>query len=130
MGEADNGRNWPWAVLTVCSGLLSVILSEITMVPWLTNVGFDATGAFFWAALLPSQLIVVGIATAVLVSAFRRKPHWSPPLYAGIYISAHAIELQVLGNPPQDIALYVIAIAMACGVWFTFLWLLLLKNRR
>ena len=120
---------WIYPVIVVLVGLISVGLSEMVMHTWLSNVGFDATGAFFWKAVIPVQLVVVGITTVLLALIYRSRYRIFLPLYALVYIGAHCMELNSFGNPPMDILQYVLAIVIACAVWFTVLWQLLLKGR-
>jgi len=110
-----------FSLLVVLFALASVMMSEMTMLMWLTTVKFDATGNFFWAAVLPSQVIVVGFTTFVLMAVYKQKPRLYMPMYAVVFAVAHAVELNYMGNPFMDVATYVVSILIACTFWFALI---------
>jgi hypothetical protein len=110
-----------FSLLVVLVALASVMMSEMTMFMWMSIMRFDATGNFFWAAVLPSQVIVVGFTTFVLMAVYKRKPRMYMPMYAIVFAVAHGVELNQLGNPFMDVATYVVSILIACAFWFALI---------
>jgi len=109
-------------ILVVLIALASVMMSEMTMMMWMGTVSFEATADFFWVAILPAEIIVVGFTTFVLMAVYKHKPRVYLPLYAIVFATAHAVELNLIGNPGVDIALYVVGILIACGLWFALIY--------
>jgi hypothetical protein len=119
-----------FTLITLILALASVVMSEVINMLWLQHVPFDATGNFFWSAVLPVQLIVVGITTALLIRVYAHKPAIFMPLYAIVYIVAHAAELNAFFNPLADILAYVGMILIALGCWYLTLWRWYLSRSR
>ena len=118
-----------YALLVIFVGVASVAASEVLVVSWLQAVDFDATGAFFWTALLPAQFLLVGLTTLLLFKIYAFKPLLYMPLYLLTYMATHAFELNSFFNPAADIFRYLAAIGVAGLFWFICFWQFYLKKR-
>lgn len=119
-----------YALLVIFVGVASVALSEVFVVTWLQHVTFDATGDFFWTALLPAQWFLVGLTTLLLFKIYAFRPLLFMPLYLLTYMATHAFELNSFFNPVGDILRYLVAIGIAAAFWFACLWQFYLKKRQ
>lgn len=115
-------KNILFALLVLLMAAASVVLSEVLLAGlWIPMAPFDVTGNLFWRALLPVQLVNVGIASLLLMRIFKANYLLYMPLYALAFCILHGLELNSFFNPPMDIARYLVAILLACGFWFTLL---------
>lgn len=121
-------KKFIYPLIVILVAVISVGVSEITLITWLSMTPMEVTANIFWTGILPAELLTVGIATLVLMAVFKHNPTVYLPIYAFVFAGLHAYELNSFFNPPQDILLYMIAIAIACALWFSLLWRFYLRN--
>lgn len=111
-------QKYIYPILVILVAIVSVALSEVLLINWLNIAPFAITSSIFAFGVFPVQILLVGITTALLFKAYKFNAKIYMPLYAVVYIAAHAAELNSFNNPIQDIALYAVAILVACMIWF------------
>ena len=92
------------------------------MMTVMANAAYDATGNFFWLAIMPAELFATGVASLLLMAVYKARPALYLPLYVVVYCATHAAELNMLNNPPGDILAYMTGTLIACALWFSLLW--------
>lgn len=112
-------KNIGFGLIVIVVALASVVASELLLTSvWLPNAPMAVTSNLFWLGLLPVQLVIVALTTLLLFKVYKHAPAIYLPLYAASFALLHALELNMLNNPMQDIVQYVLAIALACLLWF------------
>ncbi len=114
--------------LAFVAGLLSVALSEIFSITWMTvaPASLDLTASYFLSVVVPAVLLVHLTMTLIFWKALAPNPGRN----CGFFIGTHAIgqgsALFLLNNPPADIATYVTIIllsgALTCTVFRRYIW--------
>lgn len=112
--------------LAFVAGLLSVALSEIFSITWMTvaPANLDLTANYFLSVVVPAVLLVHLTMTLIFWKALAPNPGRN----CGIFIGTHAIGagLFLLNNPPADIASYVAIIllsgALVSTVFRRYIW--------
>ena len=101
----------------VIAGLISVILTEVIAVTWMTMApaSIDLVGNFFLLTVLPSITIVVLIAALALGKLFATDPVRLGSIYTGVYLIAQAFGLSQMGNPPVNLTYYAAIVLCVCG---------------
>ena len=110
-------KTFGFAVLTVFAALVSIILSEIAVMQWLSVAPFDVTGAFFSTAVVPAHLIIQGIMVSALAPVLRRKATGFLATYVVVVMGFYAFMLNAFMNPPMDILRYELSVVFAIAVW-------------
>ncbi len=101
--------------LAFIAGLLSVALSEIFSMSWMTiaPANLDLTANYFLSVVVPAVLLVHLTITLIFWKVLAPNPGRN----CGVFISTHAIAqgaaLFLLNNPPADIATYVTIILLS-----------------
>lgn len=111
-----------FALLVILVGLLHSIITDMLIIAWLSVGVGDVTGNYFLLAILPAEIIAVGITTLVLMKAYKHSPRINLALYVVVAALAHSAMLNMLANPAADIAAYFGGMVIACGIWFSLLW--------
>jgi len=111
-----------FSLLVVFVGLLHGIITDMLIIAWLSIGMADVTGSYFLLAILPAEIIAVGITTLLLMKAYKFNPRVNLTLYVVVAAVAHSAMLNMLANPPADIAAYFGGMVIACGIWFSVLW--------
>jgi hypothetical protein len=111
-----------FTLLVVLVGLLHSIITDMLIITWLSMGVGDITGNYFMLAILPAEIIAVGITTLVLMKAYKYNPRVNLALYVVVGALAHSAMLNMLANPLADIAAYFGGMVIACGIWFSLLW--------
>ena len=122
-------KKFIYPLLVILVAVISVGVSEVTLITWLSMAPMEVTANIFWTGILPAELLTVGIATLLLMAVFKHNPTAYLPTYAVMFAGLHAYELDSFLNPPQDILLYMTAIAIACALWFSLLWRFYLRDQ-
>ena len=84
----------------------------------------DVTGSFWLRGVVPVELIVVALQTAALWRIYRSAPLRFGLIYGGTFSLLHGLVLNVFGNPPADLARYLLADIGATVLLFGSCWLL------
>ena len=121
-------KKFVYPLLVILVAIVSVGISEVTLVTWLNMTALEVTANIFWLGILPAQLLTVGIATLILMVIFKHNPKVYLPIYGVVFAGLHAYELNSLFNPPQDILLYMTVIVIGCALWFSLLWRFYLRD--
>jgi hypothetical protein len=106
-------------LLVFIVALISVAASETAMITWLEVTPWDVTGNLFWLGILPTQVIVIGLATLTLSALYRRNRKVYATLFIAVHVALYTTMLSALANPWPDIATYWIAIFCANAIWLT-----------
>ena len=114
--------------LAFVAGLLSVALSEIFSITWMTvaPANLDLTANYFLSVVVPAVLLVHLTMTLIFWKALARNPGRNCGLFIGTHAIAQAAALFLMNNPPADIASYVAIIllsgALVSTVFRRYIW--------
>ena len=114
--------------LAIIAGLLSVPLTEILTVIWLTNApaDLDMTATFFSSVVFPAVLSIHLLMMLIFWKALSRNPVRNCLLYVATHVVAQGLMLNFFGNPLRDIAIYVGIICLSglliSAVFRRYLW--------
>ena len=114
--------------LAVIAGLISVALTEVVAILWMTNApaSIDLVGNFFGLTVVPAVTVVVLLNALALWRVFRANPRRYPVIYFGVYLVAQAFGLNLLGNPINNLVSYAVTVAVVCAIVFSlfthFVW--------
>ncbi len=105
--------------MTACIvlGLVSVIATEYLVIASLPKLdaAIDISANLF-LTLVPAVILVVAIVAAlVLFKVFASNPRRYVTAFIITWMIAHALALQLMGNPPADIVQYLLTIALVGG---------------
>ena len=106
-------------LLVLIIAIVSIATAETAMMMWLGATPWDVSGNLFWLGILPSQVIVIGLATLALILLYRRNLKVYASLFIIIHVALYTTLLNSLANPWQDIATYWIGIICANAIWLT-----------
>lgn len=89
----------------VAAAVLSAVPTDVLTAIWLRVVSnfADATANLFLVAVAPVVAAIVTVQALVLSRAYRPRPLLHGALYVGVYAAVHALWLNLLFNPAQDI---------------------------
>ena len=96
--------------------LVSVILSEATVIFWLSAAPFDVTGNFFLTGVSPVHLLVQGVIISAIAPLLRKNAWVFVGIYIAVALSLYVVMLILLSNPMGDIIRYEISTAAAAAV--------------
>ncbi len=94
----------------IAFALLSAIPTDILTIMWLGVVRnyIDVTASLnlFPVAVAPVVTAIVAVQALLLSRVYRSGPLRYGAIYLGVYASAHALWMNLLFNPPEDIVRY------------------------
>ncbi len=105
--------------MTACIllGLVSVIASEFLVLYGLNE--FDAAmdiTANLLLTIVPGAILLVALVVAlILYKVFASNPKRYIGTYLATWMAAYALALNLMGNPPADIAQYLLTVAVVGG---------------
>jgi len=104
--------------ILLLAGLLSAPLMEVFSVMWMRIVPaeIDLTANYFVMVVLPMALLLHFIMALVLWKPFESRPRVGGVVYVGAHVITQATMLTLLGNPPFDVALYVLMLLISGGL--------------
>ena len=114
--------------LAFIAGLLSVALSEIFSITWMTvaPANLDLTANYFLSVVVPAVLLVHLSTTLIFWKALAPNPGRNCGFFIGTHAIAQGAALFLLNNPPADIASYVAIIllsgALVSTVFRRYIW--------
>ena len=114
--------------LAFIAGLLSVALSEIFSITWMTvaPANLDLTANYFLSGGVPAVLLGQLSITLIFWKALAPNPGRNCGFFIGTHAIAQGAALFVLNNPPADIASYVAIIllsgALVSTVFRRYIW--------
>ncbi len=123
MSKWRNVLSWTGiVVLGLVSGVLEDILFITVLVPYLP-VSWDLTGDLFWVFTVPlAQLMALAITGTAAWFLGLRQPARLLTFWA-CWTVARATFLTLINNPPADVLIYLLWIALWCGLiglWVRF----------
>lgn len=106
--------------ILILAGLLSAPLMELGGIAWLALLpaGLDLTANYFVMTVLPVALILYFLMALLLWKAFEPAPRSGIATYLAAHLTAQALLLNSIGNPPADIAFYALSLLVAGGLIF------------
>ncbi|MCZ6459057.1 MAG: hypothetical protein O6766_06800, partial [Gammaproteobacteria bacterium] len=101
--------------LAFIAGLLSVALSEIFSITWMTvaPANLDLTANYFMSVVVPAVLLVHLSITLIFWKALAPNPGRNCGFFIGTHAIGQGVALFLLNNPPADIASYVAIILLS-----------------
>ena len=114
--------------LAFIAGLLSVALSEVFSITWMTvaPASLDLTASYFLSVVVPAVLLVHLSMTLIFWKVLAPNPGRNCGFFIGTHAIGQGAVLFMLNNPPADIATYVTIIllsgALTCTVFRRYIW--------
>ena len=111
-------------VLIAVVALLGVFLTEFVSIAWITLLQnhADVTANLFILIPAPVVALMVAIQAVMLARVYRTRPLMLVCVYLGVFAALYALWLDLLFNPPADIARYVLTILIAGSIAFGLVW--------
>ncbi len=112
------------AALVALVALLGVLPTEFFSIAWITVLQnhADVTANLFILIPAPVVALMVAIQAIMLARVYRPRPLLLACVYLGVCAVAYALWLNLLFNPPADIARYLLTIFVVGLIVFGLVW--------